>query len=151
VSGWSTFKRGSRDMRPVWELGLGALLVLLLTVAALKVAWIATNIGQATLLILILALCFGLYLIRNFFRMAYAIVEISIGLLAIFGAMGRAPEIPDEPTANLLIVQMAAGIYIVIRGFDNLAQSQQFAGGGAAFRRGWELLRARWNRNRTKD
>jgi hypothetical protein len=138
-------------MRPYWEMGLGGLLAVLLAVAALHLAWLATHIGQPWLIILILALCYSFYLIRNFFRMAYGTVEIVIGFVAIYGAMGRAPEIVDDPTANLLLVQTAAGIYIIIRGFDNFAQSPPFAGGAAPFRAMWGLVRARWSRNRTMD
>ena len=107
------------------------------------------SIGQTTLIILILGACYSLYLIRHFFRLAYGMVEIVIGLFAIFGAMGRAPQVVEDPaTATLLLVQLAGGMYIVIRGFDNFAQSQPFAGGGAAFAALWELVRSRWGRNR---
>jgi len=69
-----------------------------------------------------------LYRIRRFFRLAYGSVEVVVGALAIYGAMGRAPELVSDPTTfNLLPVQLAAGIYIVIRGFDNWAQSAPFA------------------------
>ena len=97
----------------------------------------------------ILGACYSLYVIRHFFRLAYGTVEIVIGLFAIFGAMGRAPQIVDDPaTATLLLVQLAAGIYIIIRGFDNFAQSRPFAGGGAAFRALGDLIRARWARKK---
>jgi hypothetical protein len=107
------------------------------------------NFGQTTLIILILGVCYSLYLIRHFFRLAYGTVEIVIGLFAIFGAMGRAPQIVDDPaTGTLLLVQLAAGMYIFIRGFDNFAQSAPFAGGSVPFRGLWELIRARWVRKK---
>ena len=136
-----------RDKRPFWEIGLGGLLALLLAFAALHLAWLATHIGQPWLMILILALCYSFYLIRNFFRMAYGTVEILIGFVAIYGAMDRAPESANDGTATLLLVQMAAGIYIIIRGFDNWAQSPPFAGGAAPFRALWGSIRSR----RAKD
>jgi hypothetical protein len=72
-------------------------------------------------------------------------VEILIGLFAIFGAIGRAPQVVDDPAiGNLLLVQMAAGRYVVVRGFDNFAQSKPFAGGGAAFTAVWRFIRERW-------
>ena len=142
--------RGSfRDTKPFWEMGLGAVLALSLAFAAQHLAWIATNVSRDALIILILASCYGFYLIRHFFRLAYGTVEIVIGLFVIFGAMGRAPEVVDDPaTATLLLVQLAAGMYIIIRGFDNFAQSASFAGGSVAFRGLWELVRARWGRKR---
>jgi hypothetical protein len=81
-----------RDIRPLLEMGIGAFLAVLLAFAALNLAWIAANIGQTILIILILSACFSLYVIRHFFPMAYDMVEIAIGLFAIFGAMGRAPQ-----------------------------------------------------------
>jgi hypothetical protein len=132
-------------------MGLGGALALLLGFAAMHLAWIAVHIGQTVLLILILGVCYGLYLIRHFSRLAYGMVEIFIGLAAIFGAMRRAPQVVSDPaTANLLLVQMAAGMYVVIRGFDNFAQAQPFKGGGAGFRTAWELIRAQWGRKRTE-
>ena len=55
-----------RETKPIWELGLGAVLALLLALTALHLAWIAVNIGQTTLIILILMVCYALYLIRHF-------------------------------------------------------------------------------------
>jgi hypothetical protein len=133
-----------RDTRLIWEMGLGAFLAVGLVFAAQHLAWMATNIGQTILIVLILGACFSLWLIRQFFPVAYGTVEIVIGLFAIFGAMGRAPQVIDDPaTGSLLLVQLAAGMYVIIRGFDNFARSQPFAGSSAAFREVWELVRAR--------
>jgi hypothetical protein len=55
------------------------------------------------------------------------------------GTMGREPELVDP---SLLIVQIAAGTYVIIRGFDNFAQSDPFAAGGAAFRALCNLVKA---------
>jgi hypothetical protein len=138
-----------RDTRLIWEMFLGAFLAVGLVFAAQHLAWMAANIGQTMLIILILGACYSLYLIRHFFRLAYGTVEIVIGLFAIFGAMGRAPQVVDDPaTGTLLLVQLAAGMYVIIRGFDNFAQSKPFAGSGATFREGWNLIRARWGRKR---
>jgi len=131
-----------RDVRPVCEIGLGGLLALLLISAAQHLAWIAANVPEFALIILLMVLCYGFYLIRHYFRLAYGLVEILIGFFAIFGAMGRSPQVVDDPaTGNLLLVQLAAGMYIIIRGFDNFAQSQPFVGVGARFRALWQLIR----------
>jgi hypothetical protein len=101
-----------RDAKFIWEMGLGAGLALLFALAAVNLAWIATNVARNILVILILALCYGLYLIRHFLPLSYGTVEIVIGLFAIFGAMGRSPQVVDDPgTATLLLVQLAAGMY----------------------------------------
>jgi hypothetical protein len=138
-----------RDTRLIWEMGLGGAIAALLALAGFNLAWIGRNIGENTLIILILGACYILYLIRHFFRLCYGTVEILIGLIAIFGAMGRARQVGDDPSARtLLLVQLAAGMYIIIRGFDNFAQSAPFSGGFLAFREGAALIRARWARKK---
>ena len=51
--------------------------------------------------------------------------------------MSRKPELVDP---GLLLVQLAAGMYVIIRGFDNFAQSAPFAASAAAFRALWDLM-----------
>jgi hypothetical protein len=67
-------------LRLLWEGILAAVLVVMLVVAATHLAWIWGHINHDLLFFLILLLVFGLYLIRYFFRFAYGIVEILIGL-----------------------------------------------------------------------
>jgi hypothetical protein len=57
--------------------------------------------------------------------------------------VGKAPEFVDPATANMLLVETAAGIYLIIRGIDNLVQSQPFVGIGPAFKEAWALIRRR--------
>src|SRR5437763_159535 len=123
-------------MWPVYlETGMGLVLSFLLWFAARHLAWFAANFSQGSLTVLAILVCWGLYLIRQNFRFAYSLVELGIGLLAIFLAVGRAPVVvPDEPTGDLLLLQLVAGIYIVIRGFDNFAQSRFLEGNGRARR-----------------
>jgi ethanolamine transporter EutH len=122
-------------------MGLGAGIALLLAFAAMHLAWMARNIDPTMLIILVLAACYILYLIRHFYRLAYGSVEILIGLFAIFGAMHRAVDgVADAAT----LVQMAAGMYVIIRGFDNFAQAQPFKGGSAPFRDLWPFIWGRW-------
>ena len=42
----------------------------------------------------------------------------------------------------MLMVQLATGMYIIIRGFDNFGQAVPFSGGFMAFREVWDLIRA---------
>jgi hypothetical protein len=94
-----------RDMRPFWEMGLGAFIAILLAFAAMHLAWLAVHFGQTTLIILVLAACYILYLVRHISHLAYGTAEVAIGMFAIFGAMGRAPEVVSDPsTGSLLLV-----------------------------------------------
>jgi len=56
---------------------LAIVLVVMLVVAATRLAWIRGHLNEYVLILLILLLAFGLYLVRYFFRFAYGIVEIS--------------------------------------------------------------------------
>jgi hypothetical protein len=103
-----------------------------------------TAVFEYVLILLILILAFRLYIICYFFRFAYGILEILIGLITIFGTMARAPQIVDDTTSTLVLVQTAAGIYIIVRGIDNLAQVEPFASADPAFRELWRLTRDRF-------
>jgi hypothetical protein len=140
-----TLRQFFRDSKPVWEMGFGSILAIILAEAATHLQWIATNIPGHLRIIGILAVCYGLYLVRKFSRLAYGFLEIFIGILVIIGTMSRKPDLVDP---SLLMVQLAAGMYVTIRGFDSFAQSAPFASGGAAFRALWDLMNARWIRGK---
>jgi hypothetical protein len=140
----TVLRKHFHEARPLWEMGLGGVIAALLFFAALHLAWIRRNVEATALIILILGVCYSLYMIRHFFRLAYGTVEILIGLFVIFGAMVRAPQTADDPaTTTLLMVQLAAGMYIIIRGFDNFAQAEPFKGGSTPFRTVWTFIRGR--------
>jgi hypothetical protein len=127
-------------LRPFWEMVLGGVLAILLALGAINLVWILDNVTGWVLLISILAVCYGLYILRNFCRLSFGILEILVGLFFIVGTIFRSPEVADT---NLRMVQLGAGMFIIIRGFDDFALSPPFAGGGAAFRGLWDLLRGR--------
>ena len=61
-------------------------------------------------------------MVRQQFRLAYSVVELMAGVLTIFYAIKGAPAVvPDEATERLMLL-LLAGIYIFIRGLDNVAQ-----------------------------
>jgi hypothetical protein len=76
-------------LRLLWEGILAAVLVVMLVAVATHLAWIWGHINHDSLFFLILLLVFDLYLIRYFFRFAYGIVEILIGL---FKSLELRPE-----------------------------------------------------------
>jgi hypothetical protein len=106
------------------------------------------NVPRQVLVYLIIGVCIGFYLIRRSSPLAYGTVEIMIGLSAIFGAIERAPHVVEDPATSLLLIQLAAGMYIIVRGIDNCAQAKPWMGGVAAFRWLWESIGARSGRKR---
>ena len=135
-----TLRQRLRQTKPGLEMVFGGVLAVVLAEIAIHLPWIAVNIHGDTLIIAILAACYGLYLVRHFSRLAYGILEMMIGLQVIVGTMSRKPELVEP---GLLMVQLAAGMYVIIRGFDNFAQSAPFVGGAAPFRGLWDLMRTR--------
>ena len=133
-----TLRQRLRQTKPVWEMGFGFVLAALLAEIPQHLQWIAVNITGTTRIITILAACYGIYLIRRFSRLTYGTLEIVVGLSVIVGTMVRKPELVDP---GLLLVQLAAGMYVIIRGFDNFAQTAPFASAAAEFRALWYLLR----------
>jgi hypothetical protein len=72
---------------------------------------------------LILLVCYPLYAVRLKLPLAYGMTELSVGLVAIWFAATRAPPPPGTPEFGLFVIGLAAGIYIVIRGLDNMSRS----------------------------
>jgi hypothetical protein len=136
---------------PSGRTGLGLVLAALLREAAIHLPWIRENVSRYVLVLAILVLCYGLYTMRRLFRYGYGFLEVAIGFSVIFGTMERAPPIVDDPASDLILVQIAAGIYIIIRGFDNLAQSEYLANTGVWAT--WEQAKGlwAWARRRKKD
>jgi hypothetical protein len=137
-----TVRQFFRDTKFLWELGLGGTLAAMLTEAAVNLRWITMHIYGNILILEILAVSYGLYLIRHFSRLAYGTLEILVGLFVIAGTMSREPE---HVAPGLLMVQLAAGMYVIIRGFDNWAQAEPFAGGGSKIRALCDLIRPKKN------
>jgi hypothetical protein len=128
---------------------LGLVLATLLREAAIYLPWIRENVPRYLLVAAILVLSYGLYTMRRLCRYGYGFLEVVIGFSVIFGTMERAPPIIDDPLTDLILVQIAAGIYIVIRGFDNIAQSEFME--NTSVRATWEQAKGIWARIRKTD
>ena len=72
---------------------------------------------------LILLVCYVLYAVRLKRPLAYGMTELLVGLVTILIAARRAPAPPATPEFGLLVIGLAAGIYIVIRGLDTMSRS----------------------------
>ena len=67
------------NTKPFWEILLGVVLALLLAAAAMHLQLIAANLtGDYTRIIVILAACYGLYLLRHFSRLAYGVASTDV-------------------------------------------------------------------------
>jgi hypothetical protein len=94
-----------------------ALLFFLLVRAVNRLDWLIHHFSSGWLAALIFAVCFALFYVRLFFRLAYAGLEITIGIVLVLDVIqGGIPDPTkiDEPT-----IKIAAGMYLVIRGIDN--------------------------------
>jgi hypothetical protein len=125
------------------ELGGGLVLALLLVFIALNLQWIAILPRDYVWLpVFILTLVFGciLYSIRYLWPLAYGTAEIVIGLWLVLAATLGAPTgAADEQTFWTLVGKFAAGIYIFVRGMDNISQSRFVVGNGWAW-----IFECRW-------
>jgi hypothetical protein len=126
-----------QSSRRTWSeylsIALGFVLLGLLVAVVLNLRRIVAHIDTTPLTILTIAAAYVLYAIRKLRPLAYGITELLIGALVILLATLQAPEVfKDEAAVWALAVQLAAGIYIVIRGLDNMARSPLWAGNDRA-------------------
>lgn len=68
-----------------------------------------------------------LFAIRKYFRCAFGLIEILIGIDAFWNLPATAPIVVDATTRTQFVMQSAIGLYLVVRGLDNLDQSGIFA------------------------
>src|SRR6516164_8922799 len=111
---------------------IGGVFLGFVSLEAARRASFAANFSTNSLvpLVFLLAILVGwpLFVVRQQFRLAYSVVELMAGVLTIFCAIKGAPAVvPDEATERLMLLVLA-GIYIFIRGLDNVAQSRLFKG-----------------------
>jgi hypothetical protein len=120
-------KPPQHSSRIIVEMLLGAVPFVLLLLAVRHFAWIATHIDENVLIVLLILVAIGLFVVREIARLTYGIFEILIGVVAVFAAITRAVEAINDPAlANQIMVQSAAGLYIIVRGIDNIWQSKPF-------------------------
>ena len=67
-----------------------------------------------------------LYAIRKFFRCGFGLIEIMIGIDALWNVPATAPAVVDAATRTQFVMQSAIGLYLIVRGLDNLDQSGLF-------------------------
>jgi hypothetical protein len=130
---------------PALEAIAGTVLAIVLISAALSLHWLAAYSSVAITLALLC--CYGLYAIRHLRPLAYGTAEILIGAMLIVAAMQGAPAgLPNELDFWALVGKLAAGIYIIVRGLDNFAQSRFVAENDQAR---W-LFECRWGGSGTR-
>jgi hypothetical protein len=95
-------------------LGILAWPVLIVWFAAPIARLLQFPLWQAFALVLVAALGFVLYFVRENFKQLYGLAEIAIGLSAAWTGF---PKLAAEPLPGALA--LAAGVYIIVRGIDN--------------------------------
>jgi hypothetical protein len=88
--------------------------------------------GASTMRFLLLAgfiiLGFVFYLLRRHYRLAYGLIEVGIGIVVIFLTIFPQTSyllLIEEPLFGWLLLKSAgvsAGIYVLVRGLDNVEQ-----------------------------
>jgi hypothetical protein len=68
-----------------------------------------------------------LYAIRKYLRCGFGLIEIMIGIDALWNVPATAPVVVDATTRTQFVMQSAIGLYLIVRGLDNLDQSGVFA------------------------
>jgi hypothetical protein len=86
-----------------------------------------TNI-ESGLIVLVIAIAFGLYVLRKYLRFSYAIVELFAGVWVILLAANNLPQDVPLHIHDAILVQLCAGLYVIIRAFDNISQSKAYDG-----------------------
>jgi hypothetical protein len=82
--------------------------------------------------ILILLGAGGLFAIRKYLRFGFGLIELLIGVDAIWNVAESAPLVTDGITRTQFLLQVAGGVYFIVRGLDNIDQSGRFTLGRKA-------------------
>jgi len=61
----------------------------------------------------------ALFAIRKFFRLSFGLIEIMIGIDALWNIPDNAPVVVDSATRTQFLLQIAVGLYLIVRGLDN--------------------------------
>jgi hypothetical protein len=140
----------STQWGPALEAVSGVVLTVLLAIVALNLHWIPIIprvYVSLPVFILTLVLGYILYSIRYLWPLAYGVAELVIGVWLVTAAVLGAPTgVADELTYWTLVGRFAAGIYIFVRGLDNMAQSR-FVADNASAR--W-IFKCRWGGSGTR-
>ena len=87
------------------------------------IMWLGSILPKDSLTLLFIGIAILLFWIRKKYRFAYAMVEIFLGITAMGNTALHIPDVITAESRNHFALQVAAGIYIFIRGLDNAAQS----------------------------
>ncbi len=114
---WDLLKRLSKSV--LWT---SIALLLTAVLAAGLIQWGISNypsIVKWWFLLAALPAAWGLFALRCWQRALYGLLEVIVGVLAVGNASPSAGRDPTNLTAALAVI---AGVYIIIRGLDNIDQ-----------------------------
>ena len=138
------FRRYWSAAKTLFEIVVGVLLTALLVTTATHLAPFAEYFGPNDLSQMILLAAVALYLVRRFLPLAYGLSEIIIGTMVIFNAVARSQQAADiQAIADQLVVQVAGGIYLIVRGIDNFVRSRLYGELAASIKGMWMLFRSK--------
>jgi hypothetical protein len=115
--------------RVLGEIGCGTLIFGVFQQAAEHIGWIAATITPGLLFPLLTGIAIGLYCLRRYFRVAYGMLEIEVAMSVIFGIAESAAQLTvhaDAATRNEWLIKALGGIYIAVRGLDNIISAPRF-------------------------
>jgi hypothetical protein len=86
---------------------------------------IASVLPQPLLFALFVVLAAGVWLARERVKLMYAFWEVFVGLFALGVAAQRAPitDSSDPMQRNLFFISLVGGIFLIVRGIDNVRQA----------------------------
>lgn len=115
------------DRRLIGELVVAGLVFTSLHLLAEHSATLMSVFPDDVFALLLVVSAVGLYAIRKFFRCGFGLIEIMIGIDALWNVPATAPTVVDAATRTQFVMQSAIGLYLIVRGLDNLDQSGLFA------------------------
>ncbi|ESX91377.1 hypothetical protein [Mesorhizobium sp. LSHC412B00] len=119
-----TNKSGLPELSPqftlgLWFMGIGLVVSVFTALLGMEVGWGMQGKFQA--LIQAIAAAFALYGLRTYRRKLYGLLEVAFAvLLLIFAISNRAGVVALDKENMGYLAQIAAGIYVLIRGLDNM-------------------------------
>jgi hypothetical protein len=84
--------------------------------------WVYTYLDKGVFILFIL-IAVSLFLLREFYRVAFATTEIIVSVVILLNISLNLPTVRDAITRNQFLALLVLSVYVMVRGCDNLWQS----------------------------